>query len=328
MESGIYEFHQIFVVYTHNLYQHKNNLVHLKLKKDNKSGNYCNMDSISYDELESIKNYCDRNELEYYTETKKEKSYFSAIKYKYSLKKIKEGFYYIELNENRNQVYVISSWNYMEYTRCDILDSRNHFHFTIDISIYKEDFLNELLTKLLNKQDDLLEKYNEEKITKFINILSVLIKEESVEKSLEIKLLAFKNSTKTKISKEMKDGFLCNNIPGFLPTVEFYIKHNKLISSSNGFNQINYKQEEKIWKYLFNNKDFIGKKQVLTLNQIYGGRKIKVFEKNRGEFEMIIKSVNTAPNGMLRLECIGFDGKSCKIPMLFLEEDLKNRLGI
>lgn len=326
MENEIYEFHQIFVVYSHNLYQHKNNLVHLKLKKDSKSNNYCNKDFLSYDELESIKNYCDENELEYYIETKKEKNYFGAIKYKYSLKKIKDSLYYVELNENQKQVYVISYWSYMEYIRCDILDTRNHFHITMSIDLYKEDFLNELLTQLLNKQEELIQKYAEEKILLLINILSVLIKEEAIEKSLEIKLLAFKNSIKTKIAKEMQDGFLCNNIPSFFATTEFFIKHNRLVSSSNGFNQVEYKQEERIWKYLYNNRHFIGKRQVLQPSQIYGGRKIKVSEKNLGEFEMIIKYVNKTDDGKLKLKCIKPDGKLFEIPILFTEEDLKKRL--
>lgn len=326
MENETFEFHQVFVVYTHNLYEHKNNLQYLKLKKDSKSGNYYNTESLSYEELESIKNYCDENELEYYIETKKEKNYFGAIKYKYSLKKIKDSFYYVELNENQKQVYIISSWNYMEYTRCDILDTRNHFHISININLYKEDFLNELLTQLLNKQEELIQKYIEEKILTLINILSVLIKEEAIEKSLEIKLLAFKNSIKTKIAKEMQDGFLCNNIPGFFATTEFFIKHNRLVSSSNGFNQLEYKQEERIWKYLYNNHRLIGKRQVLLPSQIYGGRKIKVSEKSLGEFEMIIKYVNRTDDGKLKLKCIKPDGKLFQLPILFTEEDLKKRL--
>ncbi|MFX4284793.1 hypothetical protein [Aliarcobacter butzleri] len=326
MENEIFEFHQIFVVYTHDLYHHKNNFLHLKLKKDNTNGNYYNPQSLSYAELESIKSYCEENELEYYIETKQEKNYFGAIKYKYSLKKVKDSFYYIELNENQKQVYIISSWNYMEYTRCDILDTRNHFHISININLYKDDFLNSLLTELLNNQEELTQRYDEKGIVLLIHILSVLIKEESVEKSLEIKLLSFKNSIKTKIAQEMKDGFLCNNIPGFLATTEFYIKYNRLISSSNGLNQVEFKQEERIWKYLFNNKHLIGKRQVLLPSQIYSGKKIKVFEKNLGEFEMVIKYINKTDDGKLKLKCIKPDGKIYELSTLFTEEELKRLL--
>lgn len=75
----------------------------------------------------------------------------------------------------------------------------------------------------------------------------------------------------------MQDGFLCNNIPGFFATTEFFIKYNRLVSSVNGFNQLEYKQEERIWKYLYNNRHLIGKRQVLLPSQIYGGRKNKSF---------------------------------------------------
>ena len=93
LENETFEFHQIFVVYTHNLYEHKNNLQYLKLKKDSKSGNYYNTESLAYDELESIKNYCDENYHEkYILQADFIRHLLTNIKHSYLYKRILRGF--------------------------------------------------------------------------------------------------------------------------------------------------------------------------------------------------------------------------------------------
>ncbi|RXK15059.1 hypothetical protein CP985_10510, partial [Malaciobacter mytili LMG 24559] len=91
----------------------------------------------------------------------------------------------------------------------------------------------------------------------------------------------FKNTFISKILKDSPNKFLCNCVPGFNPEISFYLRDKRIINDLTN-NPIDFKQETKIWEYLYKqeNRKYIGVKKEPTLNDLFYMKKIKVLINN------------------------------------------------
>lgn len=320
MDNEYYEYERVTVKYNFEIHQHKNILQEYGLRQDNKTRNFFNKKELDSKDIDRIKAYCHQYKLVFFTEIIIEEELYKAIEAKYKLQTVGINSYLITLRKNDNPCYFISSWNYDGHVEFDILDTRYHKHMTLKHKITYLDNLSELLKALEEQKIELTRDYklNIEKIS---NILYVFLNDYNRELNYEEKLNNFKYFVKNKITKEFKDGFLCNAVPGFFPETKFYIKNNKLVSNLNGFNPIRYEQEKKIWKYLMDNKKYVGKIKSLTLREAFYNSKIFTNDETGIPKRVIINNIKELSGGQLTVQV--FDGiKNYNLPNLYTRDSL------
>ena len=125
------------------------------------------------------------------------------------------------------------------------------------------------------KEESLIKEFSEFDINHLIFTLSILLDEFSKTNAFEGKLTKFKHTTISNLEKKGTNVFLSNCVKGFYPETEFFL-FNKKIKSTFTNNYITQQQENKVWKYLYYNRDNIGIRKKATIWDLFVGNKIKV----------------------------------------------------
>ena len=106
----------------------------------------------------------------------------------------------------------------------------------------------------------------------FLLKMSVLLSEFTNEKDVYGKINKFKYYMISKLSDNV---FLCNSVKGFFPETNFYLNKGK-ITSSYSKNNLNKEQENKIWKFLYYNRDRVAVEHKPSLWELFANNRVSV----------------------------------------------------
>lgn len=272
-------FEKIIIPDQKNFYKFKHKIQKYDFEMDYKTREYSNFSELSSDAKEEIIKLLEDNNFRYEIIIEKVENESEATQLQYKIFSLnKDNFFIVQKISNEKVGYI----NYSDF-KLKILDIKNNIYKVISCERNESTHLISVVLKCLIYEEGL-----SEEIPHLSNILINLSKKYAEELEQSEKIKNFKYYTISKINDTNKDGFLCNNIPGFFPETSFFIK-NKRIYSNYTDNFLDRYQEEKIWKYLYGNKHKVGKYIEPTLNDLFIGRKISVNINNQAEYVLINK---------------------------------------
>lgn len=317
-------FIQIIIKSQQNLYRHKAELFNLGIEWNNKDKQFYNKHEISYEALEEAKWTCQKNDFTFEIKDKETNSKEETIYSKYEIKNVEKTAYVIKSRMSNQVAYFI---NIMQTVDKNIITVINTTDGTVlAINKYMDTKRQVLLSLhvLINEYKDLNKEKNEKfNIEVFMEIFTTLLGEHDEEKSLFDKINKFKHMTISAIEKERGAySFLCNCVKGFSPEAHFYLKNKKIESTLTG-NYILPVQEKRIWTYLFNNRERIGKEHKPTIYELFVGSRILVIINGFETKAPISKA--TWNNGNMIIEVNTGEG-SYRLPGTHTKEQLWKRL--
>jgi len=297
------------------LYRHKNYLLSLNLEFDNTKKEYSNSGylgfNIEYELIEFLKNGDFKYTIieEKITDLKKQ----VLAKYK-TLQIDKNNIFIVEKNDN-SKIYLLNQTK----NQIQIIDLKksNFKTYKINKDIQEETNLGIKVLKILaSNQNDFKELFN---------IFAILENQNSENLLFMDKLKKFKYFCISKVKEQQKDMFLCNCVEGFFPETKFYIKGDRVFSDYTNY-FLSFEQEFKIWKYLYNNKNFIGAFKEPSLNELFVGRKIYIIDEFENRVKVIIKSAKFCQDNQGIIISLS-NGVSVKnLPNIFTKEELQRRV--
>lgn len=295
-----------------DIYRFKNVFIQFDIKYSTKNQTYSNVVALDSLDEEKLLDILKTNNYKYKV-TNSEDSIIDPLEANYKLLLIDSKNIFIVQRSSNKKVFFINKEN----STISVLNIENSNYSKQESSSIENDLVLELLF-MFNKSSEFKEK-NEN----LFEILLALSKAHTKEMNLVDKLKTFKYGVLDKISKTNKNGFLCNCVEGFNPETSFFIKGNRIYSNFTD-NLIEKNQEEKIWKFLFENKDRIGIFKEPTFKDLYIGRKINVVDQFGFETKYIINKIKKNYNTNL-LEVSVYTGtSSVKLKNSYSEEKLKS----
>lgn len=317
-----YIYNKITIPEQKELYRHKNILIELGLIFDNMKRDYSNNEEISNEALEEIIWICKKNNFNYEVKEIEITDKDIIFQNLYTLISIDNNTFFIENKKQKKKVLSILINEEVGIDRINIIDIQKGKLLTINKKF--ENKLNRLIeiTNILIEKRNSLE--SDIDIDNLIYVLSLLSEKYDKDNRLSAKLNKFKNTFISKILKDSPNKFLCNCVPGFNPEISFYLRDKRIINDLTN-NPIDFKQETKIWEYLYKqeNRKYIGVKKEPTLNDLFYMKKIKVLI-NNFETKYAINKIEQVHN---KLKIHVFDGKNTfPINQLFSKEELFNKV--
>ena len=126
------------------------------------------------------------------------------------------------------------------------------------------------------------------------------------------------------IQKLKHQGFLCSNVKGFFPETKFFLLPNGRIKDSRTGNAIQYEQEEKVWDFLYQNQDRVGKDISPSIYDYCAGKRI-ILLINGEERKATINYIYDLKNGSYKIK-IHYNGQYKELDQFFTKEELINRV--
>ena len=308
-----------------HIYHHKQKLLDIGLNWNFKTQEYINKYELSINTKSELLEYLKNNDLKFKEENIQLKDFESKIASLYSISSIDKNTFTITNRRNDKKVIIIAIYETMEKSIINIIDIVHGEYFKIERRVANNS--NNYLLEVFRILNDNVEKYKEMfptfDILNLLQILGVLLVDYDKDYSYQAVIKKFKFSTISKIGKKNQKVFLCNCVKGFFCETNFYLLNEKIISDFSD-NPIDYSQEMKVWKYLYSNKQYIGKRKEPTLYDIFVGQKIPLLLPDGYETKVPIVNAKNINN---KIEITVYDGaKNQQINRLFSKDELLDKV--
>lgn len=296
------------------LYRHKNYLLSLDLEFDNLKKEYSNRSDIDFDIEAELTLFLKNNGFNFEIIEENIVDFKKQILVKYlSLQIDNNNIFIVEKKEN-NKIYLLNQ----NKNKIQIVDLKNSILKSYKIakgSLENSSLALKTLEVLASNQDDFKELFT---------IFAILQNQNSEDLLFLDKLKKFKYFCIAKIKEKQEDMFLCNCVTGFFPETRFYIKGTRIFSDYTNF-FLNFEQEFRVWKYLYNNKNLVGIEKEATLNELFIGRKIYTLDEYETKVKRVIKFARYLPNKNIEITLTN-GVVNQKIGKSFTKEELLNRV--
>lgn len=293
-----------------DIFRFRNVFAQFEIKYSTKNQTYSNIVALDSLDEEKLLDILESNKYKYEV-ISSENSTINPLEANYKLFLLDaKNIFVIQRSSNKKEFYINK-----ENSTISILDIENTSYSNHNSTSSEDDLVLDLLFEFNNNNAF------KEKNYKLFSILLALSKSHTKEMNLNDKLKTFKYAVIDRITKTNKNGFLCNCIDGFFPETSFFIKGNKIYSDFTD-NFIEKNQEQRIWKFLFENQSRIGAFKQPTIKDLFIGRKINVIDQFGNETKCIINRV-TKDNISNLLEVSVYTGlNSFKLKNRYSEKEL------
>lgn len=296
------------------LYRHKNYLFSLDLDFDKITKEYSNSGNLDFDIQKELLNFLNNHNFKYSIKEEKITDFKKLITAKYKLLTIdSKNIFIVEKSTDTKLYFLNQSKNFIQIID---LQKANLKQYKLKKDLLEEDNLSiKVLSTLAQNEND---------FKTLFNILTILENQSNENILLNEKLKKFKYFCISKIKEQQKDMFLCNCVLGFFPETKFYIKADRIFSDyTNNF--LDYEQEFKIWKYLYNNRNLIGVYKEPSLNELFIGRKIYVLDEFENKIKVSIKNVEYTENNKISITLTNGINQQT-LAQKFTKEELQRRV--
>lgn len=296
------------------LYRHKNYLLSLDLEFDNLKKEYSNRSDIDFDIEAELTLFLKNNGFNFEIIEENIVDFKKQILVKYSSLQIDNNNIFIVEKKENNKIYLLNQ----NKNKIQIVDLKNSILKSYKMakgSLENSSLALKTLEVLASNQDDFKELFT---------IFAILQNQNSEDLLFLDKLKKFKYFCIAKIKEKQEDMFLCNCVTGFFPETRFYIKGTRIFSDYTNF-FLNFEQEFRVWKYLYNNKNLVGIEKEATLNELFIGRKIYTLDEYETKVKRVIKFARYLPNKNIEITLTN-GVVNQKIGKSFTKEELLNRV--
>jgi hypothetical protein len=296
-----------------DIYKFKLEFLSFGLKFNSKKQFYYNPSELDFQSEEYLKRILDENKYEYSMKDEKELDFFQKIGFIYKLTSIDTNSFLISKRRNNEHLYFVNYYSPSSYLNITDLSEGKFLSKKISITDSFDFYLPIITLQFLNST---VNDFNF-----LIQILSVLVDVDKQELNFQNRLNAFKYHVFSIIKEKNQDNFLCNCVDGFYAETNFYVKGDKIYSDYlESF--VSSSQEQKILKYLYNNRKHIGVKKEPTYKDMFLRKKIIIKDKEGIEFKCLINKVICDKSTDLLLVSV-FDGnKTYPLSKQFRKEEL------
>lgn len=311
---------RFYIPKQNNIYNFKEELFDFGLEWDSKKNYYYNPYEISPSNFDELTWLCKKNEFSYEVKEEEYKGFEESIEGMYTIISLTDVVFAIKNRKNGKFSYLISLFACVEGDVINVVDNErgNHFSFKTKLQDYKSNIF--AIFNILNTKKEIINKNTEEINSKFnlddfLKIMSILMNEYGKKDEVYGNINKFKFYT---ISKMQESCFLCNCVKGFSPETSFSLYKGK-IKNTLTKNFIGQEQEQKVWKFLYYNRDRVGVEKKLTLYDLFVGARIPI---NLEGFETKLP-INRVDSDYGNLIVSVFDGnKSLKLNKTFTRDEL------
>jgi len=298
------------------IYNFKEELLDFGFEWDSKKNYYYNRYEVSENIIEGVIWLCKKNNFSYEIKEEAYKNFEERVEGACSLVTLNDVTFAIKDRKSSKFLYLISLYTSVEGDMINVVDNKNGQHFSLRTKLpdYKNTILT-VVTILNEKKDEISKHINDFKLNEFMDILSILMNEHTKRDQVFGNINKFKFYT---IGKMQESCFLCNCIKGFFPETRFFL-HKGKIKSSLTQNYIGQVQEQKVWKFLYYNRDRVGVEKKPTLHDLFVGARIPV---KINEFDTHLP-INHVDYNYGNLIVTVFDGNSSvKLNRNFTQDEL------
>ena len=268
-----YFINRIYISKQDKLYNVKAELQELGLLWNTKENHYYNKYEISKSSMDAIMWICKKNDFSYELKKEEYEDITQRLQSQYKILSISELTFAIVNRKDDKYIYIISVYKDVLSDTVNILDNKNakHFSFVSKVSDSKNTIL-AIYSYLQDKEHEFKENIIDFDFDGFLLKMSVLLSEFTNEKDVYGKINKFKYYMISKLSDNV---FLCNSVKGFFPETSFYLNKGK-ITSSYSKNNLNKEQENKIWKFLYYNRDRVAVEHKPSLWELFVNNRVSV----------------------------------------------------
>lgn len=268
-----YFINRIYISKQDKLYNVKAELQELGLLWNTKENHYYNKYEISKSSMDAIMWICKKNDFSYELKKEEYEDITQRLQSQYKILSISELTFAIVNRKDDKYIYIISVYKDVLSDTVNILDNKNakHFSFVSKVSDSKNTIL-AIYSYLQDKEHEFKENIIDFDFDGFLLKMSVLLSEFTNEKDVYGKINKFKYYMISKLSDNV---FLCNSVKGFFPETNFYLNKGK-ITSSYSKNNLNKEQENKIWKFLYYNRDRVAVEHKPSLWELFANNRVSV----------------------------------------------------
>ena len=229
--------------------------------------------------------------------------------------------FFIKNLQNNKTIYSISISLTEKYNIISITDIVDGEFAKIKLKPEEVTYISNYISKKVIDNIKECEKTHNFNIESFLDLFIETIKEREKQKGTIKKSDIFRFEV---IKKLRHQGFLCNCVPGFYPETKFYLQQNGRIKDDRTNNIILYEQEQKIWEFLYRNKDRVGVEKTPNIFEYCLKRRIDIRVNGLDE-KAIITYINDLKNGSYQIQ-INYNGQSKKLTKFFTKEELIDRV--
>jgi len=264
---------RVYIYKQDKLYNFKSELQELGLLWSNKDNCYFNQYEISQNNVDAIAWICKKNDFKYELKKEEYEDITQRIQSQNKILALNDFTYAILNRKDDKCLYLIAVYKDILGDTVNIIDNKNgqHFAFSSKVSDQKNIILS-IYTYLEKKEEELNKSLRDFDFEAFFLKMSILLSEFTSAKEIYGKINKFKFYT---ISKLSDNSFLCNSVRGFFPETRFFLTKGK-ITSTFSQNYLNKEQENKIWKFLYYNRDRLANEHKPSLWELFVNGRVHV----------------------------------------------------
>ncbi len=268
-----YSINRIYINKQDKLYNYKNELQELGLIWNSSENYYYNKYEISQVNVDAILWICKKNDFKYQIKKEEYSDITQRLVSQYKIVSLNEFTFAIVNRKDDKYIYMICVYKDVLSDTINILDNKNAKHFSFMSKLTdSKNLLLSIFMYLQEKETKIKESIVNFDFEAFLLTMSVLLSEYTNNKDVYGKINKFKFHT---ISKLNDNSLLCTSVKGFFPETRFSLKKGKILSSFSK-NYLNKEQENKIWKFLYYNRDRVGVEHKPTLWELFVNGRIHV----------------------------------------------------